>query len=78
MITRESLLEVNKSYYKAFENFDLDTMSQIWSNTDDVICIHPGWDILVGWEKVRESWKKFYGRNFVEIYNKKSKHDYLE
>lgn len=60
MITRESLLEVNKNYYKAFENFDLDTMSQIWSNTDDVICIHPGWDILVGWEKVRESWKKIF------------------
>lgn len=60
MITREALLEVNKNYYKAFENFDIETMSQIWSNTDDVICIHPGWDILVGWERVKEGWKKIF------------------
>lgn len=60
MITRDALLEVNKSYYKAFENFDLDAMSQIWSNTDDVICIHPGWDILVGWDKVLNGWKNIF------------------
>jgi ketosteroid isomerase-like protein len=60
MISKETLMEVNKNYYKAFENFDLDTMSQIWSNTDDVVCIHPGWDILIGWEKVREGWKKIF------------------
>lgn len=60
MISREALLEINKSYYKAFENFDLETMSQIWSNSDEVICIHPGWDILVGWEKVKDSWKKIF------------------
>ncbi|MEJ5305879.1 MAG: nuclear transport factor 2 family protein [Ignavibacteria bacterium] len=60
MITRDILLEINKNYYKAFENFDLQLMSQIWANTDDVVCIHPGWDILVGWEKVREGWSKIF------------------
>lgn len=60
MITKDALLEINKSYYKAFENFDLETMSQIWSNSDDVVCIHPGWDILVGWEKVEDGWKKIF------------------
>lgn len=60
MITKDALLEINKSYYKAFENFDLETMAQIWSNTDDVVCIHPGWDILVGWEKVKEGWNKIF------------------
>lgn len=60
MITRDIMLEINKNYYKAFENFDLQLMSQIWANTDDVVCIHPGWDILVGWEKVREGWSKIF------------------
>lgn len=60
MITKEALIEINKSYYKAFENFDIEMMSQIWSNTDDVVCIHPGWDILVGWEKVKEGWNKIF------------------
>lgn len=60
MITKDALLEINKSYYKAFENFDIETMAQIWSNTDDVVCIHPGWDILVGWEKVKEGWNKIF------------------
>ncbi len=60
MITRESLLEINKNYYKAFENFDLETMSQIWDNSDEVICIHPGWEILIGWDQVLEGWKKIF------------------
>lgn len=60
MISKEILLEVNKNYYKAFENFDLQLMSQVWANTNDVVCIHPGWDILVGWEKVREGWSKIF------------------
>lgn len=60
MITRNALLEINKNYYKAFENFDFEAMSQIWANTDDVVCIHPGWDILIGWEKVKEGWNKIF------------------
>lgn len=60
MITKEILLEVNKNYYKAFENFDLELMSQVWANTNDVVCIHPGWEILIGWEKVREGWNKIF------------------
>jgi len=63
MITKEALIEINKNYYKAFENFDLKLMSQIWSNTDDVICIHPGWDILIGWDNVREGWSKIFMDN---------------
>jgi hypothetical protein len=60
MISKEILLELNKNYYRAFENFDLQLMSQVWANTNDVVCIHPGWDILVGWEKVREGWNKIF------------------
>lgn len=60
MITREILLEVNKNYYKAFENFDIQLMSQVWANTDEVVCIHPGWEILVGWEKVYDGWTKIF------------------
>ncbi len=60
MITKEEILEVNKIYYKAFENFDLESMSQIWVNADDVVCIHPGWDVLLGWDKVKQSWQKIF------------------
>jgi len=60
MITIENLLQMNQTYYKAFENFDLKLMSNVWANTDDVVCIHPGWDILIGWEKVRDGWSKIF------------------
>lgn len=59
-MTAEELLNLNRKYYRAFENFDLKEMENIWSNSDDVICIHPGWDILVGWKNVKESWKKIF------------------
>jgi hypothetical protein len=31
-------------------------MENIWSHNDDCICIHPGWEMFIGWLAIRESW----------------------
>jgi ketosteroid isomerase-like protein len=35
-------------------------MEQIWWHEDWVKCLHPGWDLIVGWEDVRESWATIF------------------
>jgi SnoaL-like domain len=46
----------NAKFYEAFENLSITMMESIWSHNDNCICIHPGWEIFVGWMAIRESW----------------------
>jgi hypothetical protein len=35
-------------------------MENIWSHNDNCICIHPGWEMFVGWLAIRESWMTIF------------------
>ena len=48
--------KINAEFYNAFENLSIETMNRIWKHGDDVVCIHPGWDLFTGWLAVKESW----------------------
>jgi len=53
----EALLAANDSFYRAFNQRDLEAMDMLWSQSADVTCIHPGWNLLSGREDVMESWE---------------------
>ena len=46
----------NTKFYEAFENLSITMMESIWSHNDNCICVHPGWEIFIGWMAIRESW----------------------
>jgi len=46
----------NAELYAAFEAGDIDRMSALWADSDDVSCIHPGGPILRGRGAVLRSW----------------------
>ena len=50
------MLRANRAFYDAFEQRDLDAMSDIWEHSDRVACVPPGWAILTGWASVSASW----------------------
>lgn len=47
---------VVEQFYEAFEQRDLDAMSDLWAHDDEVACTHPGWATLHGWAAVSASW----------------------
>lgn len=53
---KEELLKSNAGFYYAFESLSIDMMDNLWKHDENVICIHPGWELLVGWLAIRESW----------------------
>ncbi|MGH9774724.1 MAG: nuclear transport factor 2 family protein [Candidatus Acidiferrales bacterium] len=59
-LSEQAVLEVFSRFYAAFEGLNLDTMDAVWLPEDWVECVHPGWDLLHGWEEVRESWKRIF------------------
>jgi ketosteroid isomerase-like protein len=56
----------NAGFYRAFEALDLAAMDAVWAHGDHVMCVHPGWPLLTGWDAVRESWAVIF-RNTVEM-----------
>lgn len=52
---------VVRRYYEAFEQRDLDAMSELWEHSDRVVCTHPGWRTLHGWGAVGASWFAIFG-----------------
>ena len=54
------LAEANERFYKALESLDLAAMDRVWLHADDVRCIHPGSEALVGWTTVRTAWEQIF------------------
>jgi ketosteroid isomerase-like protein len=47
--------EANAGFYRAMESGLIEQMEEVWAHEDYVRCVHPGWDALTGWQRVRES-----------------------
>ena len=62
-IEHDAVYEANERFYRALEQADLELMSAIWLHSDWVKCVHPGWDLIIGWERVRESWRQIFEGN---------------
>jgi ketosteroid isomerase-like protein len=59
MQKEEVINEINKingEFHQALENLSIEKMDKLWKHDEDVVCIHPGWDLFRGWLAVRESW----------------------
>jgi ketosteroid isomerase-like protein len=52
----EEVNKVNAEFYHAFESLSIEMMDRLWKHDDNVVCIHPGWDLFTGWLAIRESW----------------------
>jgi ketosteroid isomerase-like protein len=70
-IAREPETELKKSsfptpqdaeaaFYEALERADLEAMMEVWSEDEDVSCIHPGGPRIAGIAQVRENWSQIF------------------
>jgi hypothetical protein len=54
------LERINSRFYAAFESLSIDKMEEVWSHSDNTVCVHPGWDMFAGWLAIRESWVRIF------------------
>jgi ketosteroid isomerase-like protein len=52
--------QANSAFYRALESGVIERMDEVWAHEDWVRCVHPGWDMLTGWSRVRESWMMIF------------------
>lgn len=52
--------EVETAFYQALEHGDLDAMMSVWSEDEEIVCVHPGGPRLTGYALVREGWHRIF------------------
>lgn len=52
--------EAEAAFYEALERGDVDAMMEVWSEDEEVSCIHPGGLRLTGYEQLRENWAQIF------------------
>lgn len=58
--------DAETAFYDAFQNGNIEAMMSIWSNDEDIICIHPNSPRLQGRELIQESWLQIFASE-VEV-----------
>lgn len=59
--------ETEAAFYDALQRGDLDTLMELWSDDDDIVCIHPGATRLIGHAAIRASWESIFERGPIDI-----------
>jgi ketosteroid isomerase-like protein len=51
------------AFYQAFEARDIEAMMASWAEDEDIVCVHPGGQRLVGYDAVRAGWEHLFAGN---------------
>ena len=68
-ISLTEILKSNGKFYHAFEVLSIEMMDNLWKHDESIICVHPGWDLLVGWLAIRESWVTIFQNTEMISFN---------
>jgi uncharacterized protein (TIGR02246 family) len=56
MSDEQAVRAANERFYMAMNALDIEAMDEAWANDGGAVCVHPGREALVGYERIRESW----------------------
>jgi len=59
----KEVARADRAFYRCFERLDIAAMEALWLRDDRVRCIHPGGEVLLGYEQVMASWRAILGGN---------------
>lgn len=52
--------DAEAAFYEALERADLEAMMEVWSEEEEIVCIHPGGPRLVGPDAIRQAWRQIF------------------
>ena len=62
-----SVEDVEAQFYDALQRGDLELLMSIWSDDDDVACVHPGGPRIVGHGAVRASFDAIFANGAIPV-----------
>ena len=65
----EAVKAANQRFYDAFGALDIDAMEAAWEPSARALCVHPGWQALVGWDHIKASWQGIFDNTSLMHFN---------
>lgn len=59
--------DAEAAFYDALQKGDIDALMAVWSEEDEIVCIHPTGTQLVGLESIRESWRAIFSTTRLHL-----------
>ena len=58
--------DIEAQFYEALQRGDVERLMAVWSDDDDISCVHPGGPRLVGTAAIRASFDAMFGHGTVD------------
>jgi ketosteroid isomerase-like protein len=55
--------DVENAFYEAIARADLDALMSVWADDEEIVCIHPTGQRLLGAAIIRENWRAIFANN---------------
>jgi ketosteroid isomerase-like protein len=55
------------AFYEALESGDLQALMEVWSDDDEIVCIHPGGPRLLGHNAIAASWREVLSNGPITV-----------
>jgi len=59
--------DVETQFYEALREADIDKLMAVWSDDDDIVCVHPGGPRVVGTRAIRASFEAIFERGGIPV-----------
>ncbi len=59
--------EVEAQFYEALQRADLEALMAVWSDDDDIVCVHPGGPRVVGASAIRAGFEAIFSSGGVPV-----------
>jgi ketosteroid isomerase-like protein len=63
--------DIEVQFYEALQRGDIERLMGVWSDDDDISCVHPGGPRLVGAAAIRASFDAMFGNGTIDAYPEK-------
>jgi uncharacterized protein (TIGR02246 family) len=60
---------VEAQFYEALREADIDKLMAVWSDDDDIVCVHPGGPRVIGARAIRASFEAIFKRGGIPVHS---------
>ncbi len=59
--------ELEQQLYEALQRADIEALMAVWSDDDEIVCVHPGGPRLVGAVAIRTSFEALFANGAIDV-----------
>jgi ketosteroid isomerase-like protein len=59
--------DIEQQFYEALQRGDIEQLMAVWSDDDDIVCVHPGGPRIVGAQAIRGAFDAMFGNGGIDV-----------